>query len=610
MSELYEAQSRIIHLVKRGRIGESVGILAMMAEAWPDQADIWYVLGIALEESGGFAAAIRAYRRSVSVDPTHQGAHEALAKLPERLLARADALSEADPEEAARLYLELQGINPGLGGRRLRHVTLRHFGEARVTAKGLSLWQLVHKAFAARRAQPEAAPSASATMVERGEAVSLCRRARELEEMFRREEAIELFRDALAADPDSQEAIDGLRRVRSILLESNSGVTILQGIGRVAFEWDGRRRRLSRLDPASSRRALLLFEPGAVLLDEGDGHFAHQSYHWEARALARLLLALGYDTDIVGAETMAEPGTRYDLAIGIHDAIGRSSAALVATPLKIALFTGRWPPLQNEAEETVLSNLERRRGRAMSRYRSFPDLSAVEPTCELADVVCVIGNDVTRATFPARFQPKIRRLFPTSSFPAPVKTPSTYVPAEREFLWFSGRGLALKGLDVLLDVFSSQTKWTLNVVGPVINEPDFEAVYERELYGHPQIRTHGFLWPGSAAMTRVVDRCFAFVAPSESDGMSTSALTCMTMGLFPIVSPQTGISLPDDAGIMVPTRSLDAWRSAIGKAYEIPESRLSRDIAITQRYARSHSSREHFLKQMNDCFAEWGIAGT
>jgi tetratricopeptide (TPR) repeat protein len=607
LTDILFAQLRILHLLRRGHYEEAAAAIAPIAEIWSAEPDIWYVLASCLEEAERLGPARRAYRRAIVVHPGHGEARTAHASLYDRMLARAKTLESTDPDRAARLYLELQVFGNRGDEIRLQQLALQEFGQERVLGKSPAAWAAVKKALGQRRTPPVGLPPAESCRPNSVAAESV-HRAAELESVQRHEEAAGLYRHAIVCDPLHEAAAEGLRRLRSLLLDAVSGSTVVPGIGRIGFEWDAQ-RRIRRIDAGRGRRALLVFFGWDTLLDEGDGRFADHSIYWEARAWARTLLAWGYDVDAVDFDAApVAPEVPYDLVVGIDHALAQYRAAIETTPMKIALFTGSWPGFQNDAEGAVIEQIRARRGGMLNRRRSNGNAEIAGLSCALADVVALVGNHVTKSTFPDQFQAKIDLIFPTISQPLTIKRPNQFAPDAREFLFLSGSGLALKGLDIVLEAVTQGGCSVVHVIGPVAMEPDFESVYWRELYDHPRVHTHGFLSPGSRVFAEIANRCFAAVLPSAVDGMSTSALTCMATGLFPILSAQTGISLPEGCGIMLTSRDASALAAAMEQACRMRSSELSRQIEAAQRYALSHASRDSFVRQLHARFDAWGIA--
>src|SRR5258708_37727719 len=101
-------------------------------------------------------------------------------------------------------------------------------------------------------------------------------------------------------------------------------------------------------------------------------------------------------------------------------------------------------------------------------------------------------------------------------------------------------------------------------------ETDFDTLYETELYRTPSLRHHGSMTTDTRSFLAATSRCFAFVAPAASEGASTAVVTCLDLGLFPIVSRDVGVDLPDGCGIILETCEIDEVEQAMAAAPALP----------------------------------------
>jgi glycosyltransferase involved in cell wall biosynthesis len=228
------------------------------------------------------------------------------------------------------------------------------------------------------------------------------------------------------------------------------------------------------------------------------------------------------------------------------------------------------------------------------------DEEAFVRALEQATACSLLGNAFTLSTFPEHLRAKITLLPVTASRLTQIKAPTEFVPKEREFLWFFGGGAVHKGLDRVLEAFARNPGVRLNVIGNLAAEPDFVDAYHHELTELANIRWHGYLDPGSREFWAITARCAAFVAPSCSEAISTAAATMLQLGLFPIVSRETGISLPVDAGIYLQSSSVDEIETAAATVLELPPSDLAGQIEQTQARALVAYSRESFASAVRE----------
>jgi choline-sulfatase len=110
---VYEAYRRAGALHGRGRDEEAVRELRTVLADTPGMVDAWNLLGLALFRMGRTPEAVAALDEVVKLEPTHAGAHLALARIaaasgrPERALRHAELASATQPGEAFETLAEL-----------------------------------------------------------------------------------------------------------------------------------------------------------------------------------------------------------------------------------------------------------------------------------------------------------------------------------------------------------------------------------------------------------------------------------------------------------------------------------------------------------------------
>jgi len=341
-------------------------------------------------------------------------------------------------------------------------------------------------------------------------------------------------------------------------------------------------------------RALVSYLPLPLVGDPAQ--FRGHSNVWESSEIVSIFNRLGYVVDLIAwDDTSFVPAVPYDVVFDIHRNLIHCSSEKTKTILHV---TGSSPEFSNQAELLRLHDLKVRRGETICSRRSVgaDDLKKFAEGLARADLITLIGNEVTAATFSDDSRLKMRQVVATGSFlPGTLeRTLSGYEPLE--FLWYNGGGAVLKGLDLVLDVFALHPELTLNVVGPYLKECDFVDAYRTELFKTPNIKSHGFLFPSDRRFEAIASRVRAFISPSCSEGISTAAITCMQVGMVPIISKNCGISLSDQAGILltdctvaaienailaVAAMGNDGWRSIAEKAR----------LLVGEKYSRSTFSR-------------------
>lgn len=357
-------------------------------------------------------------------------------------------------------------------------------------------------------------------------------------------------------------------------------------------------------------RALVSYLPLPLIGDPG--LFRGHSNVWECSEIVGIFNRLGYTVDLINwQDSSFVPTGNYDVVFDIHRNLRRYAGEKTR---RIFHVTGSHPAFSNQAEQQRLEALRERRGIVLRQRRGVNDrdLRLFSENLEAADMITLIGNDVTAATFPESVQAKIRRVSATGSFAPRHAGPACHGPREA-FLWFNGAGAVHKGLDLVLEVFARNPRLTLHIVGPYPREHDFVAAYRHELTRCPNIRSHGFLYPNSARFRKILSQSRSFVNPTCSEGISTSSITCMQYGLIPILSRQAGITLPSGMGRMLENCSVDDVERTVLEIAGLGSREVEEMIGMVRTHARSAYSRPVYSSLMEQALIQatepWG-AGT
>lgn len=344
---------------------------------------------------------------------------------------------------------------------------------------------------------------------------------------------------------------------------------------------------------------LVSYIPGPLLYKKDDKRFLNHSNAWESAEIAKIFNRHGYAVDAISwNDTDFVPDKEYVAVFDIHMNLKRCSAP---SSYKIFHVTGSDPAFSNMAEQERISDLKKRRGTEVSPRRSIKaaDVELFHDNLAAADAVSLIGNEVTAGTLPKGSQQKLNLVGPTGSHLSAHRD-SSLINIRKEFVWFNGGGAVHKGLDLVLEVFARNPGLVLHVIGPYLNERDFVSAYDHELTKCPNIISHGFLSPSSTKFQDITKCVIGFVSPSCSEGVSTSAITCMQYGMIPILSKNSGIDLDRDMGYILGECTIDEIEATVLNIVDKPESDIRQIIANSQEYALKKFSREAFSKNMEN----------
>lgn len=362
----------------------------------------------------------------------------------------------------------------------------------------------------------------------------------------------------------------------------------------------GRPERVIDYFPSGARpkgHVLVSYIPESILFGKNDKRFLRHSNAWESAEIIRLFNKHGYAVDAISwVDTAFVPEKEYVTVFDIRSNLKRCSGPHTH---KFFHGTGSDGSFCNSAEQKRISDLKMRRGAVVvpRRFVKAADVELAYGNLMAADTVTLIGNEVTAATFPDNLQHKLNRVVPTGSHLSMTRN-SRKITLRKEFVWFNGTGAVHKGLDLTLEVFARNPGLVLHVIGPYMKETDFADAYRHELTKCPNIVSHGFLSPSSRKFQDITRHAVGFVSPSCSEGISTSAITCMQYGMVPILSENTGIDLTPEMGCLLKSCTIDEIESAVLDVIDRPEREIREMIACSQEYALKRFSREEFSRIM------------
>lgn len=408
-------------------------------------------------------------------------------------------------------------------------------------------------------------------------------------------EADDAYRAAIQRGADASAA--------RALAEIATGTVAMPGLGPVAFALAPGVATLTR--PGAAGRALVSFYRAPVLLADDHPALGFQSAYLDTREVCRILLGRGFDLDVVDLDGDAiPPGDAYGLVFGVHGDLARHRGRAAPGARLVQWMTGRHPEVQNAAESARIEALLARRGGSYAPKRQIDRVEAELESIGIADRGILIGNRATLATYPEAWRAKIALVPVCAGRIRAPKPRERLVPAEREFLWLNSFGAVLKGLDLAIEAVLADERLVLNIVGLIDREEDFVALYRDALFGHPRIRRHGYLATDSPRFQAIADRCAAFLLPSASEGMSGSAATCLQLGLFPIVSRESGIDLPAGSGRYLETCAIEEIGGAMAEVMTMPAEALAAATAVCQRQALALYSRTATTRRLDGIFGE------
>ena len=316
------------------------------------------------------------------------------------------------------------------------------------------------------------------------------------------------------------------------------------------------------------------------------------SNHWESVQIAQTFLDCQYAVDVISYQNHTfTPAKPYAVLVDSRHNLQRLTPFLPADCLKIFHIDVAHTLFNSTAELMRLLALQQRRGVTLAPRRFERPNFGIEH----ADCATMLGNDFTLQTFQYAHKP---------IYKLPLPSPSRYdwpeardfAACRQHFLWLGSYGLVHKGLDLVLEAFAGLPAYHLTVCGPIHQEPDFVAAYEKELYHTPNIETVGWVDVQSPAFLALVQRCVGCVYASASEGQAGAVVTCLHAGLIPIISYECGVDIPSGAGMVLADCSVATIQEAVESLAQRPTADLQQMARANWEYARATYTREKYAE--------------
>jgi glycosyltransferase involved in cell wall biosynthesis len=313
---------------------------------------------------------------------------------------------------------------------------------------------------------------------------------------------------------------------------------------------------------------------------------------WEALQIVNTFLELGFAVDTVHLfNQFFVPKKEYSVFVGVLASFGRIAPQLNKDCIKILhIVYGHWL-YHNSAELQRHQQLQARRGiTLMPRRLLDPHLGI-----EYADAATTLGNDFTIGTYQYAGKPIYR---------IPITTTQTYEWMEskdfdkcrKTFLWFNSHGFIHKGLDLVLEAFTSMPEYQLIVCGPIQRETEFATAFQKELYETSNISTQGWVDVESPEFMQITKNSIAVISPSCCESGGGATIQCMHAGLIPIVSREASVDIKDEYGILLEDSSIDLIKSAVRQVSQTSTDTLAAMSRKAWEHARAEHTREKFTQ--------------
>lgn len=313
----------------------------------------------------------------------------------------------------------------------------------------------------------------------------------------------------------------------------------------------------------------------------------------------------GYVVDVVyyGRKKPIKFLKDYDVVMGFGEPMQALYYSNESIPYSIYYATGNHVSFQNLQTINRLKDVQRKSGRV------FVDSARYQPNVwlhqiHLADKIVCLGNSFCRSTYIENgcsldSTKAVGGVFYEIFDIAEVVRLRTS-ESNKNFLWFGGAGAVHKGLDLLLEFFSSNDLGLkLHVCGSVENEVPFFNHYQKELLGNSNIKYYGFIDVESEVFFELLTKCDFVLSPSCSEGGSLGVLNVVANGgLIPIASKESGLDVVNSIGVEELT--IKGVSNAVGKAVCWTHDDIMRMRLENVSDARNRFSTDNFKRHIKD----------
>jgi glycosyltransferase involved in cell wall biosynthesis len=304
--------------------------------------------------------------------------------------------------------------------------------------------------------------------------------------------------------------------------------------------------------------------------------FKYNTNRCEMLALCKSLLDLGYSVDVYDCLDFDYKSKKeYDLIIGFG--FPYRKAAVKNNGERILYCTEAHPNLSIQKEKERIKYFYERHSFKFPLERSGKYY--LEQDYNIADKMIVMGEHNRDYLRELGFN-NIYKINPTAINTKLVNK----INNGRDFIWLGSRGVVHKGLDILIDVFN-QLKITLHVCGA--DKKYIESKLKMKV--NDNIIIHGKVDTNSDYFNDNILKNSSFIImPSCSEGVSTSVLTGMRLGLVPVVTHSCGINI-DNFGFYLDSFKVDEIKDRV-----LELSIINKEELVTKSIAARAASLEKY----------------
>ncbi len=353
------------------------------------------------------------------------------------------------------------------------------------------------------------------------------------------------------------------------------------------------------------KRALLIYLTMPFNINNESETFKMHTNYWRNTEIARVLDTFGYTVDVVNHnEANFQPKKNYALVLGLGKLFEQMVRQLPDRTKKIYISTGSEANFFNSTLKKRIDKINNQSSCKLTQVRINYDDSSI---LKKVDSIICLGTEFTADTYRQYFKKKIycfnNHGYDKSAF---FSTDKNYEDSRKNFLFISGSGKILNGLDLLLTIFKKKTDLHLYIGGSFNGEEDFVHCYKEELYNTPNIHAEGWLSIGSKKFNSIIAKCSTIIVPICAGASHGSVVNCMNYGLIPVVTKEAGIDV-EDFGIALPSYEVEDIEKTVDWISNQPVEWHQKMSEKTFAVSKRKFSQKAFTKRLTEILKEIDI---
>lgn len=321
----------------------------------------------------------------------------------------------------------------------------------------------------------------------------------------------------------------------------------------------------------------------------------------ECNTAALIFAELGYNVDVISFDDNVTEieFCKYNIIYGFGFALENSFyAANSEKILKILYSTGCNIFYSNYKSAIKIKDFFIKTGKMIPTSGRLTEFS-FPLQFTIPDFAIILGNKISSNTF-LSFNPKIRftnqNLFYFDVCNIDLNHKNFEV-AKLNFIWFGSNGLLHKGLDILIDYFSTRKDITLHICGASTTETKF---FEHYKSNYENILYHGFVDIHSEKFKLLMNECASCIFPSISEGSSPSVLNVVANGgLIPIISKYASLDVLD-WGYLLEEADENSLSKIIDHFLALKNQAIFKMAQAAQSHVRRHYTLENYKQQLKE----------